>query len=64
MCVVVAYKDGKKQEHLIDTPKSNEDLFTKMLKFAIGYSMIRAVKSVDAQSLTNIISSSSLRRHA
>ena len=51
MCVVVWYRDGKKNEQLIDTPANNDRLVEVMLKHKVGYSEIRAVKSVNPDNL-------------
>ncbi len=56
MCVVVWYRDNKKNETLITTPRTNSDLRNEMLmQHRVGFSEIRAVKSVDGASLTNQI---------
>ena len=52
MCVVVWYRDGKKNETLIETPRSNNDLRNTMLmSHRVGFSEIRCVKSVDTAEL-------------
>ena len=52
MCVVVWYRNGKKNETLIDTPRSNATLFDLMLmNHHVGYSEIRAIKSVEPTAL-------------
>ena len=51
MTVVVFNQNSINQEVLIDTPKSNDDLFNTMLKHKVGYSQIRAVKSVNGNEL-------------
>ena len=52
MCVVVSYRNDQKNETLIETPKSNNDLRNTMLmKHRVGFSEIRAVKSVEATEL-------------
>ncbi len=63
MCVVVWYRDGKKNETLIPTPRTNSDLRNDMLmKHRVGFSEIRAIKSVDGNDLANSIGRQSLRR--
>jgi hypothetical protein len=48
MCIVVWYRDGKMNETLIDTPFNNTALIdTMLMKHHVGYSELRAVKSVD-----------------
>ena len=61
MCVVVFKKDDKIQELLLDTPLSNESLFATMLGHKVGYSQIRAVKSVEPTELFNTFHK--VRRH-
>jgi hypothetical protein len=52
MSVVVWYRNGKKSEQLIETPRSNTSLFDLMLmKHHVGYSEIRAVKPVNVTEL-------------
>ncbi len=52
MCVVVYNnQNGNNQEVLMDTPKTNDALFAAMLARKVGYSQIRAVKSVEATEL-------------
>jgi aspartate carbamoyltransferase catalytic subunit len=52
MCVVVWYRNGKKNETLIDTPRTNAGLFDLMLmRHHVGYSEIRAIKSVEPTAL-------------
>lgn len=56
MCVVVWYRNNKKNETLIPTPVNNEQLRQTMLtQHKVGYSELRTVKAVDAQSLTSQI---------
>jgi len=63
MCVVVWYRDNKKNETLIETPRSNNDLRNTMLmKHRVGFSEIRCIKSVDGNDLANTIGRQSLRR--
>jgi hypothetical protein len=51
-CVVVWYRDGKKNEQLMDTPRSSSSLIDLMLlNHHVGYSEIRAVKSVEPTEL-------------
>jgi hypothetical protein len=48
MCIVVWYRDDVKHEQLIDTPANNDRLVdTMLMKYHVGYSEIRAVKSVE-----------------
>ena len=55
MVVVVWYRDGIRRETLIQTPKSNNDLFNTMLMtYRVGYSEIRAVKAVVADELVRV----------
>ena len=52
MCVVVWARNGKVSEQLIDTLRSNDALINLMLMaHHVGYSEIRAVKSVDVREL-------------
>jgi len=52
MCVVVWYRNGAKNETLIDTPRSNNSLFDLMLmRHHVGYSEIRALKAVEPTAL-------------
>lgn len=52
MCVVVWYRNGKKSEQLIDTPRTNAALFDLMLmRHHVGYSEIRALKPVEPTAL-------------
>lgn len=52
MCVVVWYRDGKKNEQLIDTPKTSSGLCDLMLmRYHVGFSEIRAVKAVNVADL-------------
>jgi hypothetical protein len=51
MCVVVWYRDDVKHEQLIDTPANNDRLVEVMLSYKVGYSEIRAVKSVESNGL-------------
>ena len=56
MCVVVWYRNGFKNETLIDTPHTSNSLIDLMLmKHHVGYSEIRAVKAVDVKDLLNQI---------
>jgi hypothetical protein len=49
MCVVVWYRNGKKNETLLPTPVTNDDLRNKMLtEHKVGFSELRAVKAVTA----------------
>lgn len=51
MTVVVWYRDGKKNETLIPTPRNTEQLATVMLSHRVGASEIRAVKPVNPNDL-------------
>ena len=51
LCIVLTIKDNKRKEHLMSTPPSNDMLRQRMLEKQIGYSEIRAVKSVDGGQL-------------
>jgi hypothetical protein len=52
MCIVVWYRDGKAHEQLIDTPANNDILVNTMLmKYHVGFSEIRAVKTIEANEL-------------
>jgi len=51
LCVVLTIKDNERKEHLIPTPPSNDMLRQRMLEKKIGFSEIRAVKSVDGGQL-------------
>jgi len=52
MCIVVWYRNNKRNEVLMPTPQSNRGLAEIMFsKHHVGPSEIRAVKSVDAQDL-------------
>jgi hypothetical protein len=51
LCIVVWYRDGKKNEQLLDTPANNKILREVMLKHRVGWSEIRAIKSVEASGL-------------
>lgn len=51
LCVVVWFRNGKRSETLIDTPRTNESLVLTMLGHRVGRSEIRAVKGVDASNL-------------
>lgn len=52
MMIVVWYRDGKKNETLIETPLSNNDLRNTMLMSRhVGFSEIRCVKSVEVAEL-------------
>ena len=53
LCTVVWYRDGVKHEQLIETPANKDRLVDMMLKHKVGYSEIRAVKSVEAGELLN-----------
>ncbi len=47
LSTVVSYRNGVKSETLIQTPRSNADLFhTMLISHRIGFSEIRAVKAV------------------
>jgi hypothetical protein len=61
-CFVVWYRDGKKNETLIDTPATTDKLFNVMLGHKVGFSEIRAVKKVDGHDLAEQIQLASLRR--
>ena len=50
-CIVIWYRDGMKHEELIDTPANNDRLVEVMLKRRVGFSEIRAVKSVNPDEL-------------
>jgi len=50
-CIVVWYRNGKKNETLIPTPATNDGLRNVMLQHKVGYSEIRAVKSVDGNDI-------------
>lgn len=63
LCTVVWYRNGEKHEQLIDTPRSSNGLIDIMLlKHRVGFSEIRAVKSVDTKELLNSIGSHIGRR--
>jgi hypothetical protein len=51
MCVVVYNDNGSQKEVLVNTPVNNDALFSVMLTHKVGYSQIRAVKSLDATEL-------------
>ena len=52
MCVVIWYRNGKKNEQLMDTPGSSDKLIDLMLmRHHVGWSEIRAVQSVDVREL-------------
>lgn len=55
MCTVVWYRNGQRNELLIETPKTNEQLTLKMLEHRVGASEIRAVKSLDGTALAKSI---------
>ena len=62
-CIVVWYRNGKKSEQLMDTPRSNSSLFDLMLmQHHVGFSEIRAVKAVDTTSLVKSIEGRMIRR--
>jgi len=51
-CVVVWYRNNIKCETYIDTPRTNSALFDLMLiRHHVGWSEIRALKSVDPRTL-------------
>jgi hypothetical protein len=51
-CIVVWFRDGKKNETLLETPKSNNDLRNTMLMtHKVGFGELRAVKDVDGQDI-------------
>jgi len=56
LCIVLTIKDNKRTEHLIPTPPNNDVLRQRMLEKKIGYSEIKAVKSVDGDSLADKMS--------
>lgn len=63
LCTVVWYRDGKKNETLIETPRSNNDLRNTMLtKHRVGFSEIRCIKSLYGNDLAATIGRQSLRR--
>ena len=47
LSVVVWYRDGVKNEQLIDTPATAEQLQRVMLGYRVGLSEIRAIKGVN-----------------
>ena len=51
LCVVVWYRNGDKNETLIDTPVSDSQLQTTMLGHRVGLSEIRAIKAVEPLNL-------------
>jgi len=51
LCTVVWYRNGQRNEVLIDTPPNNQQLVEAMLAKRIGKSEIRAVKPVDPSNL-------------
>lgn len=51
LCIVLTIKDNNRTEHLIPTPPSNDMLRQRMLEKKIGFSDIKAVKSVDGDSI-------------
>jgi inosine-uridine nucleoside N-ribohydrolase len=63
MSVVVFNSNDKLQEVLIDTPKSNDDLFNIMLNHKVGYSQIRAVKAVNGNELLGKMAFQPRNRH-
>lgn len=50
-CIVVWYRNGKKNETLIPTPANNDNLRNVMLTHKVGYSEIRAVKAVNGSDI-------------
>jgi hypothetical protein len=56
LCVVIHFRDDKKGETLIPTPRDNEALRSEMLKRKVGYGEIRGVKSVDTGEIANYMS--------
>ncbi len=56
LCVVVWYRDNKKNEVLIPTPGNNTRLVEVMLTHRVGASEIRAVKAVEASGLIQQLS--------
>lgn len=52
ICTVVWYRNGKRNETLIDTPANNEQLANVMLmEHRVGASEIRTVKGIETGSL-------------
>jgi len=52
MCVVVWYRNNKKNETLIPTPSNNDNLRNTMLmQYQVGYGEIRAVKAVNGNDI-------------
>ena len=51
LCTVIWYRNGEKHEQLINTPANNDRLVEVMLSHKVGYSEIRAVKSVEPNGL-------------
>ena len=52
MCAVVWYRNDVKNETLIETPRSNNDLRNTMLMaHRVGFSEIRCIKSVEVAEL-------------
>ena len=48
LCTVLWKRNGVMNKELIDTPRSNSELFNTMLmKHRVGFSEIRGVQSVD-----------------
>jgi len=51
-CVVIWYRNGEKHETLMETPFNNTALTdTMLMKHHVGFSEIRAVKSVEPTQL-------------
>jgi len=58
---VVWYRNGNRNEVLLDTPRSNADLFyTMLVKHRVGFSEIRAVVPVEPATLETIIGRNSV----
>lgn len=53
-CVVVFYRNGKRGEVLIDTPRTNEGLKNKLvMEHRVGMSEVRALKPVNPTDLAS-----------
>jgi hypothetical protein len=54
ICIVVWYRNGNKNETVIDTPKTNQVLVNTMFEHRVGASEIRAIKGIDFTSLPGL----------
>ncbi len=51
LCLVVWFRNNRTHETILETPYTNEQLRQRMLEQKVGFSELRAVKSVDGDSL-------------